>query len=90
MSATLEVRLTSPPKRSRQECMGCRAAKICWRYLMDPFDTSPYGECPFTNLPGFVRLPESWTESMRQIGNAVPVLLGEAIAEKLKATLTRN
>jgi len=34
--------------------------------------------------------PNSWTESMRQIGNAVPVLLGESIAAKLKATLTRN
>jgi DNA (cytosine-5)-methyltransferase 1 len=32
----------------------------------------------------------SWTESMRQIGNAVPVLLAESIARKLKATLTLN
>ncbi len=32
----------------------------------------------------------SWTESMRQIGNAVPVLLGEVIARKLKATLSEK
>jgi len=41
-------------------------------------------------FPDSFVFPNSWTESMRQIGNAVPVLLGEAIAEKLKATLTRN
>jgi DNA (cytosine-5)-methyltransferase 1 len=29
----------------------------------------------------------SWTESMRQIGNAVPVLLAQQIAQKLKRTL---
>ena len=41
-------------------------------------------------FPDSFVFPNSWTESMRQIGNAVPVLLGEAIAEKLKGTLTRN
>lgn len=34
--------------------------------------------------------PNSWTESMRQIGNAVPVLLAELIAKRLKMTLARN
>ena len=34
--------------------------------------------------------PKSWTESMRQIGNAVPVVLAEQIATKLKADLRRN
>jgi len=34
--------------------------------------------------------PNSWTESMRQIGNAVPVLLSESLAHKLKSTLARN
>lgn len=32
----------------------------------------------------------SWTESMRQLGNAVPVDLGEAIAEQLAITLARQ
>lgn len=32
--------------------------------------------------------PCSWTESMRQIGNAVPVTLAEHLATKLKATLS--
>lgn len=31
--------------------------------------------------------PGSWTESMRQIGNAVPVTLAEAIAKQLRFTL---
>jgi len=29
----------------------------------------------------------SWTESMRQLGNAVPVLLGEVVAKRLKQTI---
>jgi DNA (cytosine-5)-methyltransferase 1 len=41
-------------------------------------------------FPDSFVFPNSWTESMRQIGNAVPVLLAEKIATKLKATLTRN
>jgi len=41
-------------------------------------------------FPDSFVFPNSWTESMRQIGNAVPVLLAESIARKLKATLTRN
>jgi DNA (cytosine-5)-methyltransferase 1 len=41
-------------------------------------------------FPDSFVFPNSWTESMRQIGNAVPVLLAECIARKLKATLTRN
>ncbi len=41
-------------------------------------------------FPDSFVFPNSWTESMRQIGNAVPVLLGEAIAEKLKGALARN
>jgi DNA (cytosine-5)-methyltransferase 1 len=41
-------------------------------------------------FPDSFVFPNSWTESMRQIGNAVPVLLAECIAKKLKATLTRN
>jgi DNA (cytosine-5)-methyltransferase 1 len=41
-------------------------------------------------FPDSFVFPNSWTESMRQIGNAVPVLLAECIARKLKATLTHN
>lgn len=41
-------------------------------------------------FPDCFVFPNSWSESMRQIGNAVPVLLAESIAKKLKATLTRN
>ncbi len=38
-------------------------------------------------FPDSFIFPNSWTESMRQIGNAVPVLLAERIAMHLKATL---
>jgi len=41
-------------------------------------------------FPDSFVFPNSWTESMRQIGNAVPVQLAETIAEKLKGTLMRN
>jgi len=41
-------------------------------------------------FPDSFVFPNSWTESMRQIGNAVPVLLAECIAGRLKAILTRN
>lgn len=41
-------------------------------------------------FPDSFVFPNSWTESMRQIGNAVPVLLAESIGKKIKATLTRN
>jgi DNA (cytosine-5)-methyltransferase 1 len=41
-------------------------------------------------FPDSFVFPNSWTESMRQIGNAVPVQLAESIARKLKAILTRN
>lgn len=34
--------------------------------------------------------PRSWTESMRQIGNAVPVRLAEIVARRLHTTLTRH
>jgi DNA (cytosine-5)-methyltransferase 1 len=41
-------------------------------------------------FPDSFVFPNSWTESMRQIGNAVPVLLAESIARKLRDTLTRK
>jgi len=41
-------------------------------------------------FPDSFVFPNSWTESMRQIGNAVPVLLAEIIAKRLKTTLARN
>jgi DNA (cytosine-5)-methyltransferase 1 len=41
-------------------------------------------------FPDSFVFPNSWTESMRQIGNAVPVSLAESIARKLKATLACN
>jgi DNA (cytosine-5)-methyltransferase 1 len=31
----------------------------------------------------------SWTESMRQLGNAVPVVLGSVVASRLKSTLSK-
>jgi DNA (cytosine-5)-methyltransferase 1 len=37
-------------------------------------------------FPDYYIFPTSWTESMRQIGNAVPVLL----AEKLSREIFRN
>lgn len=41
-------------------------------------------------FPDSFVFPNSWTESMRQIGNAVPVMLAELLAKKLRTTLTRN
>jgi len=41
-------------------------------------------------FPDSFVFPNSWTESMRQIGNAVPVTLGELIARRLKGTLSRK
>jgi len=41
-------------------------------------------------FPDSFVFPNSWTESMRQIGNAVPVLLAESLAMKLRATLAAN
>ncbi len=41
-------------------------------------------------FPDSFIFPSSWTESMRQIGNAVPVLLAEQIATHLKMTLSQR
>jgi DNA (cytosine-5)-methyltransferase 1 len=41
-------------------------------------------------FPDSLVFPSSWTESMRQIGNAVPVALAELIARRLKVTLACN
>ena len=35
-------------------------------------------------------LQGAWTEAMRQLGNAVPVVLGETIANGIKERLTRT
>lgn len=40
-------------------------------------------------FPDEWRFAGSWTESMRQLGNAVPVLLAETVATRLYETLTR-
>jgi DNA (cytosine-5)-methyltransferase 1 len=41
-------------------------------------------------FPDWFAFPCSWTESMRQIGNAVPVLLSETIAKSVAAVLQRH
>ncbi|MDE3135080.1 MAG: DNA cytosine methyltransferase [Acidobacteriota bacterium] len=41
-------------------------------------------------FPDSFVFPNSWTESMRQIGNAVPVELAAIIAKRLKETLSRK
>jgi DNA (cytosine-5)-methyltransferase 1 len=41
-------------------------------------------------FPDAFVFPGSWTESMRQIGNAVPVALAEILAKELHRTLTKN
>jgi DNA (cytosine-5)-methyltransferase 1 len=38
-------------------------------------------------LPDNYLFPQSWTESMRQLGNAVPVVLGEAIGRWIDSRL---
>lgn len=38
-------------------------------------------------LPDTFTFPGSWTESMRQLGNAVPVQLGQAVGDAMAATL---
>lgn len=41
-------------------------------------------------FPDSFVFPNSWTESMRQIGNAVPVTLAEIIANRVRETLTKE
>lgn len=41
-------------------------------------------------FPDWYQFPSSWTESMRQIGNAVPVRLGETIGRSVAETLNRH
>lgn len=41
-------------------------------------------------FPDSFVFPNSWTESMRQIGNAVPVELAELIAARLRETLSQS
>jgi len=41
-------------------------------------------------FPDSFVFPSSWTESMRQIGNAVPVMLAELIARNLKSKLNQH
>lgn len=41
-------------------------------------------------FPDEMFFPASWTESMRQIGNAVPAALGHAVASHLAAALNRR
>jgi DNA (cytosine-5)-methyltransferase 1 len=40
-------------------------------------------------FPDQYTFPSSWTESMRQIGNAVPVELAKVVGSKIKSTLER-
>ena len=40
-------------------------------------------------FPDDYRFPGSWTESMRQIGNAVPVKLGQVLGEAIRSRLER-
>ena len=39
-------------------------------------------------FPDNFYFPGSWTEAMRQLGNAVPVALGEVVAKKIFKSLT--
>jgi len=39
-------------------------------------------------FPDSVLLAGSWTEAMRQLGNAVPVKLAEAVAKSVASSLT--
>ena len=65
--------------------MACRAAKTCWRYRTVPFRYFTIRESArLQTFPDSFVFPNSWTESMRQIGNAVPVLLAESIAGNSK------
>jgi DNA (cytosine-5)-methyltransferase 1 len=41
-------------------------------------------------LPDEYEFPRSWTESMRQMGNAVPTPLAEAAGRHLRAALERG
>ena len=41
-------------------------------------------------FPDNYRFPTSWTESMRQIGNAVPVTLARVVASSVRSALNKN
>jgi len=41
-------------------------------------------------FPDWYTFPSSWTESMRQIGNAVPVTLARVVAQSVNATLVEH
>jgi DNA (cytosine-5)-methyltransferase 1 len=41
-------------------------------------------------FPDWYIFPSSWTESMRQIGNAVPVTLARVVAQSVRSTLQEH
>ncbi len=41
-------------------------------------------------FPDWYIFPSSWTESMRQIGNAVPVTLARVVAQSVNGTLQEH
>lgn len=46
--------------------------------------------CRLQTFPDAYIFEGSWTENMRQLGNAVPVTLGEVVLKSVKATLTKH
>jgi len=92
MSPHWEVRLDEPAQNaSRQGVHGCRAAKICWRYLMDPFDTSPYGRSArLQTFPDSFVFPNRGRKACAKSGTLFQFCSVKPSAEKAKATLTRN
>ncbi len=68
--------------------MGCPVARTCSRTQTAAFAISRSGKAlayrPFPD--GFV-FQGSWTESMRQLGNAVPVALAYAVAQSIREKL---
>jgi DNA (cytosine-5)-methyltransferase 1 len=46
--------------------------------------------CRLQTFPDDYVFEGSWTENMRQLGNAVPVTLGEVVLRSVRAAITKH
>ena len=77
--------LDEPAKTLKAGDHGVRAARTCWLTQMERSVTSHVRESArLQTFPDDYSFFGSWTESMRQLGNAVPVELGQAVARSVR------